>query len=142
MPPSVRRETNCQGVSEASCLAAPVTIARRKVNDCPYGSVNYLNISRPETPADAPYTVNLSVNMLVGASLGGADANGDGIPDAMVTKLQEWKRDTEGFLNCSTGQVPNLLPWIVRHPPPAPILLMVIIIPEKACKELRDLNST
>ncbi|MEK6625145.1 MAG: hypothetical protein AABY86_09260, partial [Bdellovibrionota bacterium] len=90
--PSVRRETNCQGVSGGPLPGAtPVTIARRKVNDWPYGSDNYLNISRPATPADAPYTVNLSVSMLVGASLGGADANGDGIPDAMVTKLQEWK---------------------------------------------------
>ncbi|MBI2521100.1 MAG: hypothetical protein HYV97_11800 [Bdellovibrio sp.] len=108
---SVKREKNCQGISGGPLPGAtPVTVSRRKVNDWPYGSENHFNITRPETPADAPYTINLSINMLVGASLGGADANGDGIPDAMATKLQEWKRDTEGFLNCSTGQVANFTP--------------------------------
>ncbi len=108
--PNIRRQPQCKGVSGGPLPGAtPVNIDRWKTNDFPYGSQNTFNIARPATPANAPYEVNLSVSMEVGADLNGTDKNHNGIPDEMECKVKAWQQDVNGYLNCSTGTVPSIV---------------------------------
>ncbi|MEK6623961.1 MAG: hypothetical protein AABY86_03275, partial [Bdellovibrionota bacterium] len=108
--PNIRREPQCEGVTGGPLPGPnPISINRRKVNDYPYGSQNTFNIDRPATPANAPYTVNLAVNMVVGAGLAGmTDRNRNHIPDEMECKVKAWQSDANNYLNCSTGAVPQI----------------------------------
>jgi len=112
--PKVRDEIQCEGVSGGPLPGTPVNVARRsRMYNWPFSSNNYCSISRPE--ATGPMNLNLTVSLVVGPGLAGsncsgaanADANHNNIPDCVESRVNLWQADAEGFLNCSTGQVPN-----------------------------------
>ncbi len=112
--PQTRDEIPCNGISGGPLPDTPVNVNRRNhMYNWPYSSNNNYTISRPVPTG--PMNINLNISLAIGPSLTGSnchgtanpDANANNIPDCVEQKVAAWKADAEGFLNCSTGQVPN-----------------------------------
>jgi len=110
--PNLRLPNSCQGVSGGPLPGTrPVLVNRLRVLDWPYGSPQKMSITQPT--ASAPREVNLKVNLVLGPELEDhcPDQNNNGVLDCLESLVSAWGSDVNGFLNCSTGQIPSANLW-------------------------------
>ncbi len=110
--PKLRLPKNCSGVSGGPLPgSAAILVDQISGPDWPYGMPQRMKISQP-TPTQ-PVEVSLKVNLVLGPELQDncPDQNHDGVLDCLERLVNVWGSDANGFLNCSTGQVPSATLW-------------------------------
>lgn len=93
----VRPTNKCHGITGGP-LPSEITVDRRLNTEWPFGTQNYATFSQPNAPDDETTLMTSTVNIKIGPGLSAEQAR---------ETLNNWRRNTNCFYNCQTGQHPR-----------------------------------